>query len=131
MSKKPKVSNLKRTADRVFSEIVRRSAANEDGYAQCVSCNLWLHWTDGDAGHFCSRKHNNTRYDKRNVQFQCRSCNRFYEGKKYEFGKWLVEKYGEDIIDELNQLAHQPKRFKVLELQELIEELRKELKELK
>ena len=125
--KKPSISYLKKKADKVFSELIRRTHC-PNGYGQCVSCGSYLHWTEGDAGHFCSRKHNATRYDKRNVQFQCRVCNRWQEGRKYEFGKYLIDEYGEGIIDELNKLAHTNKRFTVDELKEMIEQFKLELK---
>ena len=83
-----------------------------------------------DAGHYESRKHNATRYDRRNVFPQCRTCNRFEEGRKYEFGKFLVEKFGPNIIDELRNLSHEIKRFTVEELDEMIVGWKQELSNL-
>lgn len=130
--KKPKITNLKRTADRLFSEIIRRSVVdNYYSTAQCVTCEEWDDWQNMDCGHYESRRHNNTRYDKRNCAPQCHRCNRFEEGRKYEFGKYLVEKYGESIIDELRRLAYTNKKFTVGELQEMIKQFKKELEDLK
>ena len=128
--KKKTVTSCKKRADRLFSEIVRRSAADDDGYAKCVTCEAWDDWHRMDAGHYESRRHNMTRFDKRNVKIQCRTCNRYEEGRKYEFGKHLVSIYGEDIIDELRTLAHTTKRFTVDELEEIITEFKKELQSL-
>lgn len=131
MGRKTKsLSSVKKRADRVFSELVRRSAINEFGWIFCVTCDTPNSLENMDAGHFVSRKFNATKYDKRNVHPQCRVCNRWEEGKKYEYGKFLVEKYGEGIIDELNQLAHSKKRFTIEELEEMIKGWKKELKEL-
>lgn len=124
------VSSKKKTADKLFSEIIRRSCADTEGYVSCVTCKVSIHWTEADAGHYESRRHNNTRYDERNVWPQCRTCNRFEEGRKYEFGKFLVEQFGEGIIHELREAAHQIKRFTEPELQELINRFRKELRDL-
>ena len=131
MPKKPTVRSLKRTADRLFSEIIRRSSINEFGWVFCVTCKKPDLWQNMDCGHYESRKHNNTRYDKRNCAPQCRTCNRFEEGRKYEFGKYLVEKYGEEIIEELRTLAYTNKRFTVSELQEMIKQFKLELEEIK
>ena len=58
------VSAAKRKADRIFSQLVRKSAANEyGGWIKCVTCGSMVGWADADAGHFESRRHNGTRYD--------------------------------------------------------------------
>jgi hypothetical protein len=130
--KKPKINSLKKTADRLFSELIRRRAVdNYYGTVQCVTCGAWGDWRSMDCGHYESRRHNNTRYDKRNCAPQCHRCNRFEEGRKFQFGKYLVEKYGEGIIEELRQLAYTNKRFTIEELQEMIKQFKKELGELK
>ena len=131
MKKKKTVTSCKKRADRLFSEIVRRSAADDYGWVQCVTCGVKVQWKASDAGHYESRRHNMTRFDKRNVKPQCRTCNRYEEGRKYEFGKYLVGIYGKDIIDELRTLAHTVKRFTVDELEEMITEFKKELEKLK
>lgn len=128
---KKTVRSTKKRADRIFSELVRRSAADYRGFCQCVTCGVWDVWKNVDAGHYEIRKHNNVRFDKRNVKPQCKICNRFEEGRKYEFGKYLAGVYGEDIIDELRTLAHTTKRFTVDELEEMITEFKKELEEIK
>jgi len=99
MPKKSTVRSLKRYADRLFSELIRRSACEDGEYCYCITCGKGYHWKLLDAGHFIGRKHNTTRYDKRNVYPQCRTCNRFEEGMKYEYGKYLVETNGEGILD--------------------------------
>lgn len=127
----PKVSCYKRKADQLFSQVVRRSNADPNGNCKCITCGIIQHWKLMDAGHYESRKHNETRYDRRNVFPQCRTCNRFEEGRKYEFGKFLVERFGPGIIDELRVAAHKVKQFKVDELKELIKKLELELEKLK
>lgn len=118
--KKRSVKSTKARADQVFSELVRRSNADENGYCKCCTCGAVVHWTKIQNGHYKSRRHNNTRFDKRNCGPQCPTCNMWESGRGYEFGKYLVEKYGEQVIDELNSLARVNKSFAVEELDEMI-----------
>jgi len=129
--RKKTVRSTKKRADRIFSELVRRSACTDGEYCQCVTCWKVDHWKNMQAGHFQSRRYNSTRYDKRNVKVQCPRCNMWEEGRKYEFGKYLVGIYGKNIIDKLRILTNQTKRFTVGELEEMITEFKKELKDLK
>jgi hypothetical protein len=127
----PQISKLKKKADKIFSELVRRSSANSLGMAVCCSCGKQDFWKDMDAGHYISRKHNAGRYLRENVASQCRSCNRFNEGNKSGYTLFLQNKYGEDIIERLNQLQYQVKHFEVDELQGMIKGWQEELKGLK
>ena len=81
-----------------------------------------------DCGHFISRNHNGGRFDERNTNPQCRKCNRFREGNKAGYAVFLQEKYGPQIISELNQLQYTIKRFTPEELQELILKTRENIK---
>lgn len=128
--RKSTVSSMKKTADSVFSELVRRSACEDGEFVTCITCGQAFHWKCVDAGHFKGRRYNSTRYDKRNVHCQCRTCNRGEEGRLYEYGCYLIKQYGEGIIDELRELSHEHKSFTILELKELIKGWRSELKRL-
>lgn len=41
----------------------------------------------------------------RNVKPQCADCNSWKEGRKYEFGEYLKQEYGPNIIRELKLKA--------------------------
>jgi hypothetical protein len=131
MAKKATVRALKKHADVLFSEYIRRKAANHSGMACCCSCLKWYHISNMDAGHYVSRRNNSLRYDERNVHPQCRRCNRFQEGNKAGYTLYLQKKYGPNIIADLNQEQFVVKRFKVHELQALIKDLNAKLKELR
>ena len=70
-AKKPTRSKLVKKLDTVFSQYIRRSNADNNGYCTCVTCNKTFHWKEIQAGHFMSRKHYSTRWDERNVKTQC------------------------------------------------------------
>src|SRR3990167_10145550 len=94
-------------ADKLFSEWVRRSAADKEGFIRCY-CGRIVHWKDADASHFVSRQFLHTRYSEKNVHPSCRKCNRFLEGNKEEYSLFLVKKYGPDIFEELNKDKRTP-----------------------
>ena len=128
--KKPKISSLKKTADRVFSEYIRRRDSQPDGYGHCCTCGKLLRWQDGDACHFIRRACNSTRYCEKNVHLGCRHCNRGGE-RNASYAAFLVETYGSEVLSELSKLEHQNKRWFYWELEELIEKYKIKLGELK
>lgn len=95
--------------DRIFSEVVRRKAADSSGRVSCVTCGTILHWRLMQAGHFQDRQHLATRYDETNVFCQDEDCNCFMDKKemlaKYE--DFLRAKFGPNHPDLLKQKAQQ------------------------
>ena len=120
MSRSISVRTLKQRADTLWSQYVRQSEADSAGYCRCCSCGKAYHWKEIDCGHFISRNHNLGRYKRENCHAQCKKCNRFREGNKAGYAVYLQKQYGPNILEELNQLQYQVKRFTVDELQELI-----------
>jgi len=68
-----------------------------------------------DAGHWIDRGSGGTSgvyFDERNVNLQCRQCNAgFYRGKrkpdvKSAYDAFMLEKYGQDVMDELRVRDH-------------------------
>lgn len=103
MKKLKTEKQLKATLDKLFSEYIRRKHADKNGVVRCVTCNKIDDWREFDAGHYQSRVYLRTRYDERNVFPQCRADNRFHEGKKDDFALFLIRKFGQDILEELNK----------------------------
>ena len=128
MAKKKTLKYWKTKIDKPFHEYIRRrDADNDSGYCSCVSCDKPIHFTESDAGHFIGRQHLSTRWDERNVNSQCRKCNRFEYGRQYEYSLTL----GEDLSDELLQKSRQTMKLMEHEYQEIFETYRDKLKELK
>jgi hypothetical protein len=123
------LSSLEKKLDRLFSEWVRRSAADEGGTVECVTCQKLMHWTGGDAqaGHFVKRQHRATRWDWRNVNVQCVRCNKWLDGNEGEHGAYIIKKHGLAVHDELLALKRTVKKFSRVELQELIDTYNKKL----
>lgn len=80
---------LKTKLDKAFSELVRRTYADSNGFVHCIDCGMMLWWRDSDCGHFVDRDHLATRWDVENARPQAQGCNRFRKGRLYEYGRAL------------------------------------------
>lgn len=121
----------KTTLDRIFSEFIRRRDADEYGYIRCISCDKIVKWKESDAGHFVNRGINSLRYDEKNVNAQCRHCNRFREGNAIGYHRGLILKYGDDVIEYLEIKKGNYCKLGKFEINALAAEYRKKLNELK
>lgn len=122
-----KVSQLKKMADKYFSQYVRLRDS-ENGYGECISCGEKKHWKNAQAGHFVSRSVNALRYDEENVNLQCVGCNMFKQGNQYAYAKALDLKYGDGKADELWGRRHESKKFTTTELEEIIQDCKTQIK---
>jgi len=93
--------------DRIFSEYIRLSKSN-NGVCKCCTCGKLDNWKDCDAGHYISRSHLSVRYNEQNVWPQCRACNRFHEGRKDAFALFLLEKFGPDVLKNMDKDKWEP-----------------------
>ena len=52
-------------------------------------------------GHYISRQHIKTRYDERNCHSQCFNCNIGLRGNLDRYKRFIIEKYGVKVLEEL------------------------------
>ena len=116
--------------DRVFSKWIRIRFTDDDGYGECFTCGVRRHWKEVDAGHFMGRAKLSTRWDERNVQFQCKRCN-MTGGQQFMFAKRLDEVYGSGTAEELLYLSNQLKKWSIAELEEEIRKFERKIDEFK
>lgn len=100
-------SDMRKLTDALFSVIVRYRSADPRGMTSCVTCAKKMHWKEIEAGHFCKRDRWATRYDRRNVNPQCRECNAKHphDGKPWEHGQWIDRTYVRGTAAKLKELA--------------------------
>lgn len=127
MAKKKTLKYWKTKIDKVFHEYIRRRDVNDHGYGKCISCDKVIHFSESDAGHFISRGAMATRYDERNVNLQCRKCNRFEYGRQFEYSL----KIGTELAEQLLQDSRQLYKLSDPEYMEVFEKFRDKLEELK
>jgi hypothetical protein len=130
MPKKPTRSKLIKTADKVFSEYIRRRNANSLGMSECFTCGKIDHWKNLQCGHFQSRKHYATRWDEKNCQVQCAGCNVFRYGEQYKFGLYLDKKYANNMSEKLMNKAKKTVKFSNYDIQEIIDHYKLEISKL-
>ena len=120
--------NYKRETDRLFSLLVRQENADENGIVRCVTCKVPKRWRSVHLGHFMVRQCQATRYDRENTGVQCVKCNTFSEGRQYDFGKYLDQKYGEGTAEKMNIKSKMFCKRGVSEYKYLIAKFKEELK---
>jgi hypothetical protein len=125
-AKKPTRSKLVKKLDTVFSQYIRLSNADNNGYCTCVTCNKTFFWKEIQAGHFMSRKHYSTRWDERNVKPQCVRCNIYNQGEGYLYSLYLGNKLSKKLLEESREL----RKFTNIELEEMIADYSDRLKKL-
>ncbi len=75
-----------------------------------------------DAGHFYPKSLGLSVYFvEKMVHAQCQYCNLVLQGNQVEYAKALVKKYGEGILEELEQIKKTTVKFSRIDYVELIE----------
>ena len=115
--------------DRVFSLFIRLRDAN-NGYVSCISCGKIVDWKLSDCGHYVNRKHMALRFDEKNCNAQCRSCNRFDEGNSQGYRRGLIKKYGEKEVELLEIKKFNISKLSQFEVNILTKIYQKKIKEL-
>lgn len=130
---KKSVSALVRKLDRVFSEYIRLRDSKPYGYKyfKCISCGAVKPYEQMDCGHFIGRTHMATRFDEKNSNGECKSCNRFSSDHIIYYQRNLVRKYGQEAVDMLIARGRGTKKWTVWELEILITHYTDEIKRMK
>ena len=103
------------------------------GYVKCCTCPRIIIWNKNcDAGHFISKSRgglSGVYFDERNIHAQCKDCNGFHQGKQEVYLEFMLEKYGQDVVDKLHWLdKNQSYKGKILGIGLMYKELYKELR---
>lgn len=117
--------------DDVFSDFIRLRDADDKGYITCPLCGTVVFWKYADNAHYIDRGNMATRYHEKNCNTNDKGCNQFKDGNKEVYKRWLIGKYGDDVIVELDFLKHQTLKISETEGQLLIKHYREKVKELK
>lgn len=133
ISKKRKTkTQLVKELDKVFSQYIRLSHADNNGQVKCVTCDRKGYWK-GDSmqnGHFQSRRHMNTRWEYLNCAPQCYGCNVGKQGEQYKFAKYLDATYGDGTAESMEKQSKILVKFSPSELEEFITHYKEEVKKI-
>ena len=127
--KQKSLSQLKKDFDSIFSRWIRLKNS-KNGKCMCITCGVWKKNKEQQAGHYISRTYLSTRFDERNVNVQCVSCNVFAKGRLDEYALWLIGQYGNGILEELNKKKWEQKKYSRLEYNSFIQIYKDKIKRL-
>lgn len=113
-------SKLKNSVWRQFSIFIRKRDANENGLVRCCTCGRAAHWKGAHAGHFLPQRRNAILFDERGVHAQCLECNINIGGNPEEYEKFMLEKYGLEVVEELRRQSTQTVKWLPDELKSLL-----------
>jgi len=92
--KSKSINQLVADLDKVFSIFIRLRDIDADGFSYCVTCGKPMTLKTSQCGHFISRRHFATRWEEKNCAAQCYACNMHNQGKQYEFGLAIDNRFG-------------------------------------
>jgi len=130
--RKPKsIAALVNIAATLLQRKVRVKAALKEGeIITCVTCGVKKHWKEMQGGHFISRRFTNHKLLEENVHPQCPACNGPLRGNYHAYTLYMIDMYGRKYVDELLATKGETKKYNRIEIEELISDLRIELKKL-
>lgn len=94
---------------------ISQFARPEDIIGRCCTCQAVKSWIRMDAGHFKGRGvggGSGVYFDERNVHLQCKPCNGFKGGAPDEYKEFMLHKYGEKTVAEIERKHKLPTSFK-------------------
>jgi len=135
MKKKPKklpsIAKLTDSAATLLQELRRIEDSDDNGYCECATCGIVKHYKDGmQGGHFIERGRLSTKLRKENINPQCAGCNCFQMKKAsyvLKYRHYMVARYGEELVLELESLSNNTKKYTRAELLELTALFKSEL----
>lgn len=123
---KEKNKNWRKTLVKKLDKLVGDIVKLRDG--KCVTCGSLV---NPNCGHYFSRVAYSTRWDLNNCYQQCMSCNLRHEYDPYPFTSFMLQKIGQNGIDDLHYKFVHPVKFKNFELLEMCVKFEAQLNEMK
>lgn len=92
------ISSQKKKLWKVFATYIK----NRDKWT-CVTCGKQAYGQGMNAGHYIAKGACSAEYyfHERNVHAQCAYCNLALEGNRPAYRKFIMSKYGEDVLNDL------------------------------
>jgi hypothetical protein len=116
--------------DKTFSEYIRRRDTDLNGMVKCCTCPTRKHWKQMDAGHWIRRGKLGVRYNERNCHAQCVICNQYKQGNIEVYDRFILNKYGMSVFDELIELSEKDIKWMQFEIKEMTEYFKEKIKNL-
>lgn len=124
MAKTKTIAGLVEEAAVILQRIVRMKAADENGYAKCVTCGKVQHWKEMDGGHYISRTYTRHKLLEENIHPQCKGCNRFGHKCHDDYSRFMREKYGDEFVNELTETKRDTMKWTRVDIMDHIKALK-------
>lgn len=98
MRKSATPRGYKKKADDLFSKIIRSKGL-------CARCGKGQHL---QCAHIVSRRFSATRCDLRNALCLCAGCHHYFTDHPVEFGRFVIDRIGDKLYNQLTAKAHKP-----------------------
>lgn len=118
-----RAKDIGKVLDRLLNEVVKDIVLLRDGYCVCPSPTTG-HGKRRDPGHLISRGKRSVKYDLRNVNEQCDSCNGLHENYPERYNNWFVNKFGVEAYNKLCADSDERADLSTVDLEEMLEQLR-------
>jgi hypothetical protein len=134
VKRKPKtIARLLDDCAVVLQKIVRMKAAihAKSPQIQCVTCSKKRHWKEMHGGHYIARTWTAHKILEDNIHPQCPGCNTFKPERMADDYHWyMVDTYGVDWVQHLNQTKREVVKRTRAELEEELARLKAQCKQL-
>ena len=102
-----------------FSRFIRLSNSVNGEYVVCYTCGKIHGIKEVDAGHFITRSKDSVLFNENNCRPQCKKCNRFQQGRSYDFEVKLIDEIGREKVEQLKELAKMPVHYTVEDYEQI------------
>lgn len=125
-TKKTSLKKVKKQAWDIFSKYIRlRDCLITTGtkeYGLCYTCGRRKPFSELQAGHFIDSRCNSILFEEDGVHAQCKQCNLFKNGNKDAYTPKMIKDYGLKRVEELQQLKHITKEYRIADYEAIKEE---------
>ena len=104
-----------------FSRFIRLCHSVNGQYVVCYTCGKVHGIKEVDAGHFITRSRESVLFNENNCRPQCKKCNRFQQGRSYDFEVKLIDEIGREQVWKLKELAKITVHYDVEDYEQIAE----------
>ena len=130
MAKLKTIAKLVDNAAIDLQRLVRLKAADSEGLCECVTCGKRLPWDEMQGGHFISRAYIIHKLLEENIHPQCRRCNGPLKGHEIPYTLYMIDMYGREFVDHLNETKGDGKKYKRAEIEAIASSFKSRLTEI-
>ena len=120
------VQELMKITQVTFNKFIRL----RDKGLPCISCGVTMHKKINACHYYSSGGHKNLTFNPDNVHSGCERCNSYLAGNLTEYRKGLLKRIGSERLQQLDDTAHETRKYSREELRELNEYYKQKIKEL-